>query len=222
MQWYWIIAAALVIVSTVMHWLGILRFETSLHWSAWVVGALVLLNGGWMAFDGGRALVIGDYVTPKTGQLAGTLGPWSRVVEAAGIDPRSTLMKSMFLTYGLTYLGATAAFLLGTSSGPRLTGCTLFGSFHEPDRHTAASATPSEFLPHRDFRSNGHYFPHIMIRNGTTPTVTLIVTAYTSAWWAILFLALLGCWYIPFGTSINLIVLTLLLLPPLRSVGGNA
>ena len=158
MQWYWIIAAALVIVSTVMHWLGILRFETSLHWSAWVVGALVLLNGGWMAFDGGRALVIGDYVTPKTGQLAGTLGPWSRVVEAAGIDPRSTLMKSMFLTYGLTYLGATAAFLLGTSS----------------------------------------------------------------AWWAILFLALLGCWYIPFGTSINLIVLTLLLLPPLRSVGGNA
>ena len=65
------------------------------------------------------------------------------------------------------------------SSGPRLTGCTLFGSFHEPDRHTAASATPSEFLPHRDFRSNGHYFPHIMIRNGTTPTVTLIVTAYT-------------------------------------------
>ena len=62
---YWIIAAALVIVSTLMHRLGILRFDTSLHWSAWVVAALVLLNGGWMAFDGGRALVIGDYVTPR-------------------------------------------------------------------------------------------------------------------------------------------------------------
>ncbi len=47
------------------------------------------------------------------------------------------------------------------SSGPRLTDCTLFGSFPEPDRHTAASAKPSEFVPHRDFRSNGHYFPHI-------------------------------------------------------------
>ena len=47
------------------------------------------------------------------------------------------------------------------SSGPRLTDCTLFGSFPEPDRHTAASAKPFEFLPHRDFRSNGHYFPHI-------------------------------------------------------------
>ena len=47
------------------------------------------------------------------------------------------------------------------ASGPRLTDCTLFGSFSEPDRHTAASAKPSEFVPHRDFRSNGHYFPHI-------------------------------------------------------------
>ena len=47
------------------------------------------------------------------------------------------------------------------ASGPRLTDCTLFGSFPEPDRHPAASAKPFEFLPHRDFRSNGHYFPHI-------------------------------------------------------------
>ena len=38
-------------------------------------------------------------------------------------------------------------------SGPRLTDGTLFGSFPEPDRHTAALANPSEFLPHRDFRS---------------------------------------------------------------------
>ena len=28
------------------------------------------------------------------------------------------------------------------ASGPRLTDCTLFGSFPEPDRHTAASAKP--------------------------------------------------------------------------------
>ncbi len=35
------------------------------------------------------------------------------------------------------------------------------------------------------------------------------------------FLAVLGFWYIPFGTLINLIVLTLLLLTPLRSTGGS-
>ncbi len=132
MQWYWIIAVALVVVLAMMHQFGILRFDTSLHWSAWVVAALVLLNGGWMAFDGGRALVIGDYVTPKSGQLAGTLGPWSRVVQTVGIDPRSTLMKFMFLSYGLAYLAATAAFLLGTSTAwwaMRFLPCWASGTF---------------------------------------------------------------------------------------------
>ena len=58
MQWYWIIAAAVVIVSALMHLMGILSFDTSLHWSAWIVAGLVLLNGGWMAFDGGRAILL--------------------------------------------------------------------------------------------------------------------------------------------------------------------
>lgn len=157
MKWYWIIAAALVMVSMLMHLSGILRFDTTLPWSGWVVAGLVLLNGGWMAFDGGTALLVGDYVTPKTGQLAGTLGPWSRIVEAVGIGPRSTLMKSIFLIYGLAYLAATAAFILG--------------------------APPAR--------------------------------------WAVVILAVLGLWYIPFGTLINIIVLALLLSPLLRSVGGS-
>ena len=146
MLWYWVMAAALVVVSALMHVAGIVSFETNLHWSAWVVAGLVLLNGGWMAFDGGRAVVVGDYVTPKTGHLAGTLGPWSKIVDAVHIDPRSTLMKSIFLLYGLAYLAVTAAFLLGV----------------------------------------------------------------TSARWAIVVLAVLGLWYIPFGTPINLLVMILL------------
>jgi hypothetical protein len=72
-----------------------------MHWTAWIVAALVILNGGWMAFDGARALVVGDYVTPKTGQYAGQLGPWAKLIQAIGIEPRSTLMKSIFFIYGL-------------------------------------------------------------------------------------------------------------------------
>ena len=153
MKWYWVIAGALLLVSAVLHVSGVVRFDTTKHWTAWVVVGLVLLSGGWMAFDGGRALIVGDYVTPKTGLLAGTLGPWSKIVEAAGIDPRSALMKSAFLVYGLAYLVATAALVLGASA----------------------------------------------------------------AWWSVLVLAVLGLWYIPFGTLINIIVIILLLLPPLRS-----
>ena len=137
------------------------RLATRLHWSAWVILGLVLLNGGWMAFDGGRAIIVGDYVTPRTGQFAGQLGPWSNIVQAVGVDPRSGLMKSIFLVYGLAYIGATTAFLLGVSR----------------------------------------------------------------ARWGVLMLAVLGLWYLPFGTLINVLVIVLLMLPPLRRIassGGRA
>lgn len=69
----------------------------------------------WMAFDGGRALVTGDYVTPKSGRHAGQLGPWSGVVSGVGVDPRSTLMKSVFLGYGIAWLAVIGAFVAGSS-----------------------------------------------------------------------------------------------------------
>lgn len=122
------------------------------HWTAWIVAGLVGLNGGWMAFDGTRALIVGDYITPKTGQYAGQLGPWSKIVQAAGMAPRSTLMKSIFVFYGLAGLIVTVAFLLKASW----------------------------------------------------------------AWSAMLIWAVLGLWYLPFGTLMNLFVIVLLLLPPLR------
>ena len=70
-----------------------------------------------MAFDGGRALVVGDYVTPKSGQYAGQLGPWSKVVSAVGIEPRGTLMKFVFFGYGIIWLAIAAAYLLGADWG---------------------------------------------------------------------------------------------------------
>ncbi len=84
-----------------------------MHWTGWIVVVLALFVGGWFVFDGARALVVGDYVTPKTGQYAGQLGPWSKVVSAIGIDPRSTLMKTIFVAYGLLWLTVIVCFILG-------------------------------------------------------------------------------------------------------------
>lgn len=83
-----------------------------MHWTGWIVVLLLCVNGGWMTFDGARALVIGDYVTPRSGRYAGQLGPWTHAVRAVGIQPRSTLMKSIFLVYGLLVLCVVAAFVL--------------------------------------------------------------------------------------------------------------
>lgn len=66
----------------------------------WIIVVLAVLNFGFMTFDGSRGLIVGDYVRPETGEHAGELGPWSEVVSAVGIDPESTLMKSIFLVWG--------------------------------------------------------------------------------------------------------------------------
>lgn len=75
--------------------------------------AMVLLCGGWMLFDGARALVLGDYVTPSGGRFAGRLGPWSSVVEAVGLEPRSTLVESIFVGYGALYVLAGLGWAAG-------------------------------------------------------------------------------------------------------------
>jgi hypothetical protein len=65
-----------------------------------IILVLALLEGGWSAFDGGRALVVGDYVTPHSGDLAGQLGQWAQVrrrlvaCALAGGDLRSAVAGS--------------------------------------------------------------------------------------------------------------------------------
>lgn len=125
-------------------------------WLARIVVVLALFEGGWLTFDGARALVVGDYVTPRSGPYAGQLGPWVKVVSAVGIEPRSTLMKTIHLTLGLAWLGVGACFWLG--------------------------------LP--------------WARTG------------------ILACAVLGLWYLPFGTLLSLIQIALLLTPSLRGSGS--
>jgi hypothetical protein len=74
-----------------------------------------LVEAGWMTFDGSRALIVGDYVTPESGPRKGELGPWSHAVTAAGLDPRGTPVKMFFVAYGLLWLAVAAAFTFRVS-----------------------------------------------------------------------------------------------------------
>jgi putative Mn2+ efflux pump MntP len=70
----------------------------------WFVVGILAVVGGFMVFDGLRALAVGDYLTPSSGRYAGQLGPWSRLVDLAGVDPRSLGMKVTFVAVGTTHL----------------------------------------------------------------------------------------------------------------------
>ena len=84
-------------------------------WLRWAVILLSLMEASYMAFDGGRALIVGEYITPASGEFAGQLGPWAQVVMAVGIDPRSTLMKNIFVVYGTLWLITIGAYILRAS-----------------------------------------------------------------------------------------------------------
>lgn len=83
-----------------------------MYWTGWIVIVLVVVNAGWMLFDGSRAFIVGDYLTPSSGEYAGQLGPWAALVEAVGLDPRSTFVKSVFVLYGVTGLLTAGGFAL--------------------------------------------------------------------------------------------------------------
>jgi hypothetical protein len=78
----------------------------------WPAVVLAMLEAGWMVYDGTRALVVGDYVTPTSGAYTGRLGPWADLVATIGIDPRGLFMKIAFVAYGVVWLGVVVAFVL--------------------------------------------------------------------------------------------------------------
>ena len=75
-----------------------------------IIILLSLLNAGYMAFDGARAFILGDYLRPSSGEYGGQLGPWSKLVAGLGIDPESSVMKAVFLVLGVYGLIAVALF----------------------------------------------------------------------------------------------------------------
>ncbi len=109
------------------------RGQKRMHWLGGVVVVLALIEGGWLAFDGGRALIVGDYVTATTGEYAGKLGPWANVVSAVGIEPRSTLMKSIHVVIGVAWLGAIICFALGLPHAwSGMLVCAVLGLWYLP------------------------------------------------------------------------------------------
>ena len=74
----------------------------------WGLVTLCALQGGYMLLDGVRALVVGSYITPGSGEHAGELGPWARVVAGAGVPPESTGMKATFVVLGALWLVLSA------------------------------------------------------------------------------------------------------------------
>src|SRR5690606_4795961 len=89
-----------------------------------VIIALVLANAGYMAYDGYQAVTTGDYIRPSQGEYAGQLGPWTMFASMAGIDPMSTLVKNLFLGFGIFGLLSLVIYIVR----PRL-GSTLLMFF---------------------------------------------------------------------------------------------
>jgi hypothetical protein len=96
----------------------------------WVAVGLSALQGGYMLLDGVRAMVVGSYITPASGEHAGQLGPWAGLVSAVGLQPESTLMKSAFVLLGALWLLLAAGIASGAGwawpGGLALAAATLW------------------------------------------------------------------------------------------------
>jgi hypothetical protein len=102
-------------------------------WLKWIVAAIGIVIGGWMTFDGSRAFLKGDYVTPSEGPYAGQLGPWANLVRGAGLEPRSSPMKTIFVVLGVSWLAATLGHLAGARwSWPALVALSILSIWYLP------------------------------------------------------------------------------------------
>ena len=79
----------------------------------WAILAIGLFVGGWLVFDGARALVVGQYVTPKSGPHAGQLGPWSGILQRVGIDPRGAGARWLHVVCGALLTVTSIAYWIG-------------------------------------------------------------------------------------------------------------
>jgi hypothetical protein len=70
------------------------------------LAVLGFLPAAWMLFDGGRRLVVGDYL-----RINGQLGPWTHAVAAVGLDPMGGVVAMIFLVCGVARLIATVGYL---------------------------------------------------------------------------------------------------------------
>ena len=74
---------------------------------------LVLLEAGWITFDGAQALRTGVYLKPRLGAYGGRVGEWTRVASVLGAPPASTRAKWALIGYGIAWLCAACALFAG-------------------------------------------------------------------------------------------------------------
>jgi hypothetical protein len=104
-----------------------------MNWKIWLSILLIACSASWMVFDGTRALILGDYVTPQTGEFAGQLGPWSSLIQAIGLDPRSIGMKLIFVIQGIVTMAIVVCYLLNKPWARRaLLAAMLSGLWYLP------------------------------------------------------------------------------------------
>jgi hypothetical protein len=84
-----------------------------MKWLRVTLVLLVVLEAGWIAFDGARALRTGDYLKPRLGSYGGRVGEWRRVASVLGAPPGSTRANWALVGYGLLWLCAMVAFVRG-------------------------------------------------------------------------------------------------------------
>ncbi len=95
--------------------------------------ALALLEGGWLLFDGLHAFATGDYVTPRSGEYAGQLGPWSHLWRGLGIDARSVLVKGVHVGLGGTWVVVIGCFALRLGwAWHSMMSCAIAGLWYLP------------------------------------------------------------------------------------------
>ncbi len=64
--------------------------------SVWAYFALTWLLGWWLVFDALHQRLFGDYI-----RLAGQLGPWAGLAQAAGLDPQRLSLPFLAVGFGL-------------------------------------------------------------------------------------------------------------------------
>lgn len=121
-----------------------------MHTLKWITIALALLQGSWLIFDGGRALIVGDYVTPRSGPRVGQLGPWSYVVELVGLNPRGTFVKALHVLLGVAWMTALVVFHPRPAAGWYvLLICTIASLWYLPIGTWASLVVIALLLPPR-------------------------------------------------------------------------
>jgi hypothetical protein len=105
------------------------------------VAALAAVSGTWMAADGVRALVTGDYV-----RVDGELGPWTNLVAVVGLEPLSSTMKITFVAYGCAQLVAAGGYHTRRRWGRTAVAITAAGSLWYLVLGTASGVTQLALL----------------------------------------------------------------------------